>query len=52
MLESLRNVAENMVAVLNNSLKCFSNMQDLLVHGQKGKVRSPSAWAEGKGEVS
>lgn len=37
-LETLRNVAENMAAVMNNSLKCFSEMQNLLIHGQKTTV--------------
>ena len=37
-LENLRNVAENMLAVINNTLKCFSNMQHLLLHGEKEKV--------------
>lgn len=36
-LEGLRNVAENMLAVMNNTLKCFSNMQHLLLHGEKEK---------------
>jgi len=37
-LESLRIIAENMVAVMNNALKSFSEMQQLLVKGESGKV--------------
>ena len=38
MLESLRIIAENMVAVMNNALKSFSEMQQLLMKGESGKV--------------
>ena len=32
-LEVLRGIAENMVAVVNTALKCFSGMQHLLLDG-------------------
>ena len=33
-LEVLRGIAENMVAVVNTALKCFSGMQHLLLDGE------------------
>lgn len=33
-LEVFRGIAENMVAVVNTSLKCFSGMQHLLLNGE------------------
>lgn len=33
-LEMLRGIAENMVAVVNTALKCFSGMQHLLLDGE------------------
>lgn len=38
-LDSLRNTAENIVAVVNNALKSFSDMQMLLVKGDMAKVK-------------
>ena len=37
-LDALQNIACNMVAVVNNALKSFSDMQQLLVKKEGGKV--------------
>lgn len=47
MFEVLRGIAENMVAVVNTALKCFSGMQHLLLNGEGAMNLRVSGFSSG-----